>query len=94
MTFAAAQKMRMLILRRLHAKSPPAQNREWKERSFVAWAPLSSVLNVVAMPSEERAAEGRPKGPLSAFAVPCWGRSGTFSSLGVNGPPVMERSGV
>jgi len=44
------------------------------------------------MPSEERAAEGRPKGPLSAFAVPCWGRSGPFSSLGVNGFPAMERS--
>ena len=50
------------------------------------------MLNVVAMPSEERAAEGRPKGPLSAFAVPCWGRSGPFSSSGVSGLTLMESS--
>jgi hypothetical protein len=92
LSFAVAQKMRMLISRHLCAESQPAPNREWKERSFVARAPLCSVQNVVAMPSEERAAEGRPKGPLSAFAVPCWGRSGPFSSLGANDLPVMERS--
>jgi hypothetical protein len=93
-TFAAAQKMRMLILRHLCAESPLSTEPRMSKSGPLRTEQVGHSLTFVALACNLILASYKLFTPGVPVAPLCWWvwESGPFSSLGVSGLTLMERS--